>query len=93
MEAESRAPEAWPGAEHRSSAGRRDTGLGVGVSEARDTGRWRFLELWAAQAGFPSHLKGKVPEEYTMDQHAQGELRLKGKVPEEYTMEKRQPLQ
>lgn len=54
MEAESKAPEAWPGAEHRSPAGRQDTGLGAGVSEARDTGRWRFLELWDAQAGFPS---------------------------------------
>ena len=51
--AASRGSGAWPGAEHRSPAGRQDAGLGTGFSGAKDRGGRRSLEPWAAQAGSP----------------------------------------
>lgn len=57
--ATSRGSGAWPGAEHRSPAGRQDAGLGTGFSGARDRGGWRSLELLAAQAGSPSPARSR----------------------------------
>ena len=53
LEAGSRGPRAWPGAEHRSPEGAQATELGAELSGARDTRGRRFHQPWAAQAGFP----------------------------------------